>query len=162
VRTFVGRLISDSGSDFHEETFVTRSATTVVPLKPSTHPSASTIAPSTCGLPLHIELARQLDGLPNDLGVTLVVLGLFGAVIPGPIPPGASFIVMGTIILRPSLLSRSGAPLSRRFPTVFRVLVGMVRQFRLDLARRYPGSISPSKSEILEPETVLRRLTAGG
>ncbi len=91
--------------------------------------------------PLHLELARQLDGLPKELGVTLLVLGTFGVVIPGPIPPGFSFILLGVVALRPRLIEQSGAPLARRFPRVFRVLVGLVTQFRLDLARRYPDSL---------------------
>ena len=99
---------------------------------------------------LHLELARLLDGLPHDLGVTLLIVGTFGIVIPGPIPPGFSFILLGTVVLRPTLLVRSGAPLARRFPKLFHALIGLVGHFRSDLGRRYPGSVqslTPSRRE---------------
>ena len=66
--------------------------------------------------PLHLELAWQLDGLPKDLGVTLLVLGTFGIAIPGPVPPGFSFILLGVLALRPSMIERSGAPWRGGFP----------------------------------------------
>jgi hypothetical protein len=101
---------------------------------------------------LHLELARQLDGLPHDLAVTLLLVGTFGIVIPGPVPPGFSFILLGTIAFQPTLLARSGAPLARRFPRLFCVLIGLVRHFRLDLEGRYPGSVpaltSPSEKAL--------------
>lgn len=102
---------------------------------------APPVEPRGQARPMHLELARQLDGLPRDLGVTLLVLGMVGVVIPGPIPPGFSFILMGVIALRPTMIERSGAPLARRFPKVFRILVGMVTRFRKDLARHYPDSV---------------------
>jgi hypothetical protein len=115
------------------------------PSTPRLYRSAPRIKPS-CGLPPlppHQELARQLEGLPKDLGVTLVVLGIFGVVILGPIPPGFSFILMGVIALRPTLIERSGASLARRWPRLLRILIGLVAGFRRDLARRYPGSVPP-------------------
>jgi len=92
-------------------------------------------------LPLHLELARELDALPKDLGITLLILGTLGVVIPGPVPPGFSFIVLGVIALRPGMLARTAAPLERRFAGAFRVLIDLAAQFRSDLERRYPGSL---------------------
>jgi hypothetical protein len=92
---------------------------------------------------LHLELARQLGGLPMDLGTSLLVLGTFGVIIPGPVPPGLSFILLGLVVLRPSILARTGGPLARRFPRAFHILISLVTQFRSDLARRYPGSVPP-------------------
>ena len=72
---------------------------------------------------LHIELAQQLDSLPKDLAVALLVLGSCGVVIPGPVPPGFSFVLLGTVAIRPSLLMHGGGCLARRFPKVFWVLI---------------------------------------
>jgi len=90
----------------------------------------------------HRELAEKLGTLPGDLGVSLISLGLIGAVIPGPVPLGASFIVLGTVVLCPGLLARMGGPLAKRCPRVVRVLIDFSDHLRADLARRYPGSLS--------------------
>jgi hypothetical protein len=90
---------------------------------------------------LHRELARKLAGLPGDLGVSLISLGVVGIVIPGPVPLGASFILLGTVVLFPGLLARTGGPLAKRCPRVFGVLIDFTDHFRADLARRYPGSL---------------------
>jgi hypothetical protein len=89
---------------------------------------------------LHHELAEKLGCLPRDLAVTLISLGVVGVAIPGPVPPGASFILLGTVILWPGLLVRTGGPLARRFPGVFRMLIHFTDHLHSDLARRYPGS----------------------
>jgi hypothetical protein len=92
-------------------------------------------------LPLHIELARQLEGLPRDLGIVLLGLGTIGVAIPGPVPPGASFVMLGAVLLRPGLLARFAGSLAARFPRLFRFLIDFVERLRIDLKRRYPGSI---------------------
>jgi hypothetical protein len=90
---------------------------------------------------LHLELARKVEGLPRDPGVALIGLGVVGIAIPGPIPPGASFVLLGMLFLRPSLLAKRAGPLARRFPKVFRFLIAFVEDLRTDLERRYPGSV---------------------
>jgi hypothetical protein len=91
--------------------------------------------------PLHLEIADKLGGLPNDLGVALLGLGLLGVVIPGPIPLGASFILMGTAFLWPGLVARFGGCLASRLPGLFRLLIDFVDHLRSDLKRRHPGSL---------------------
>jgi len=90
---------------------------------------------------LHLELARKVEGLPRDLGWTLIGLGAVGIAIPGPIPPGTSFVLLGALFLRPSLLAKFAGPLARRFPKLFRFLIGFVDDLRADLERRYPGCV---------------------
>jgi hypothetical protein len=92
-------------------------------------------------LPLHLELARQLEGLPRDLGTVLLGPGAIGVAIPGPIPAGPSFVVMGAVLHQPGLLARFARSLAARFPRLFRFLIGFVDRLRIDLERRYPGSI---------------------
>jgi hypothetical protein len=91
---------------------------------------------------LHLELARKLSGLPRDLGVALISLGLVGVAIPGPVPLGSTFVVLGTVVLCPGLVGRTAGPLARRCPRVFRVLLDFTEDFRDDLERRYPGSLT--------------------
>ncbi len=91
--------------------------------------------------PLHLELARKVEGLPRDLGVVLIGLGVVGVAIPGPIPPGASFVVLGVLFLRPGLLAKLAGPLASRFPNLFRFLIAFVDDLRTDLERRYPSSV---------------------
>ena len=90
---------------------------------------------------LHRELAEKLGGLPRDLGMSLVVLGAVGVAIPGPVPLGASFVLLGTVVLCPGLLARTGGPIARKCPRIFRVLIAFTDHLRSDLARRYPGSL---------------------
>lgn len=103
------------------------------------HEPGATTAPADP--PLHRELAEKLGGLPRDLAIALISLGVIGVAIPGPVPLGSSFVVLGTIVLWPGLLARTGGPLARRCPRVFRVLIGFADDLRADLERRYPGSL---------------------
>ena len=91
--------------------------------------------------PLHLELARKVEGLPRDLGWVLIGLGAVGIAIPGPIPPGASFVLPGVLFLRPGLMAKLAGPLARRFPRLFRFMIGFVDDIHADLERRYPGSV---------------------
>lgn len=90
--------------------------------------------------PLHCQLAENLRDLPRDLGFTLFSLGVVGVAIPGPIPPGFSFVLLGAVILWPGLLARTGGPMARQCPRVFRMLIGFTNRLTTDLARRYPHS----------------------
>jgi hypothetical protein len=101
------------------------------------HPEWTATAPA----PLHRELAEKLQDLPWDLGLSLVSLGAIGVLIPGPVPLGASFVLLGGVALCPGLLARTGGPLARRYPCVFHVLIGFTNHLRSDLNRRYPGSL---------------------
>ena len=96
--------------------------------------------PSPPPLQLHFQLAETIGSLPKDLAVMLISLGVVGVAIPGPIPPGVSFILLGTVILWPNMLVRTGGPLAQRFPRVFRMLINFADDLHEGLDRRYPGS----------------------
>lgn len=112
--------------------------------KPGRRRPAAIAPPPPAGSPpaLHLELARKAEGLPRDLGVVLIGVGAVGIAIPGPIPPGASFVLLGGLFLRPGLIARFGGPLARRFGRLFRFLIGFVDDLRRDLERRYPGCLA--------------------
>ena len=137
--TFVDPNPAARGTQREKEIDVACFRSMIVP--PSSRSNRPVTAVKPPGEPLHLELARQLGGLPMDLGTSLLVIGTFGVIIPGPVPPGFSFILLGVVVLRPSILARTGAPLAHRFPRAFRLLIGLVTRFRSDLARRYPGSV---------------------
>jgi len=87
---------------------------------------------------LHLELSRQVSGLPRDIGAILIGLGAIGVAIPGPIPSGTPLLAMGLVASFPRLIARLGGPMARRFPKLFRFLVDFVARLRIDLSRRYP------------------------
>ena len=68
-------------------------------------------------------------------------LGAVGVVIPGPVPRGASFVLVGAAFVWPGLIARFGGRFARWFPRILRVLIGFVDYLRYDSERRYPGSI---------------------
>jgi hypothetical protein len=109
------------------------------PRGPAPGPSAAARSPAPATL--HLELARKLEALPKDLGVALMGLGVVGVAIPGPVPLGASFILMGAAFLWPGSLARFGGWLARRLPGIVRLLINFVDHLRSDLNRRYPGSV---------------------
>ena len=101
--------------------------------------------PPTGPLPppaLHLELASAIERQPREVGVVLIGLGAAGLVIPGPIPPGAVFVAAGILVFRPGLIARFGAPLARRFPRVFRFLIGFFQDLGSGLQRRYPACVA--------------------
>ena len=102
-------------------------------------PKPSVRSPAT---PLHLELAEQLEGLPRDVGIVLLGVGTVGVLIPGPIPPGLSFVVLGALFLLPRLVARFGGWMARAWPFLFRVLIGLIERLRTGLQRRFPGSIA--------------------
>jgi hypothetical protein len=112
-----------------------------LPHRPAEPAPNAAAARAVAPVALHRELAWKLDGLPKDLGVALIGLGALGVVIPGPIPLGASFILVGAAFLWPGLLARFGGWLARRLPGMWRVLIDFVDHLRADLQRRYPGSV---------------------
>ena len=111
-------------------------------------------------VPLHIELAQKLAGLPPDVGALLVGAGAAGLIIPGPIPPGTPFLVLGTVILCPALVVKLGAWLARKWPALFRFMIAFIHRFRLQLARRYPGRTTET-SRVLVPASCFHVPSAG-
>jgi hypothetical protein len=88
----------------------------------------------------HRELANRLRGVPKEVGVILLGIGVVGVAVPGPIPPGLPVVLLGTCILCPSIVSLLGR-LARTFPRLFQVLSRFIERLMLDLERRYPAPV---------------------
>ena len=109
----------------------------------------STIAPPTFNRAARdpewrrtMRLEVKLNQLPRDVGIVLITVGVVGLVIPGPVPPGTTFLVVGAVFLSPRLLRPCSGYLRRRIPVVYQAFEGQVSRFHSDLERRYPGSTS--------------------
>jgi hypothetical protein len=94
--------------------------------------------PRAAGVPTPGGLETAVGDLPRDVGAAFLVLGAIGMVIPGPVPPGISFVAVATAILWPGLVRPWERWLRRRFPAFHRRLVAQIERFRTSLERRYP------------------------
>ena len=81
------------------------------------------------------DLAR-IKGLPKELGILLIALGLGGLMVPGPV--GSPLVLMGGLVLWPKAFERVEAGFRKRFPEAHRRSVSQIMRFVDDLERRYP------------------------
>ncbi|MGP0062218.1 MAG: hypothetical protein ACLQGP_01280 [Isosphaeraceae bacterium] len=76
--------------------------------------------------------------VPRGIGVMLVVAGIGGILLPGPV--GTPLLILGGLILYPGAFGRLGVRLGRRFPRVHHYSMRQIDRFLDDLDRRYPFS----------------------
>ena len=77
-----------------------------------------------------------IQGVPKELGVLLVVGGIGGLLLPGPV--GSPFLILGGVILWPTAFSRVEKCFEKRFPRIHRQGMMQIARFVTDLERRYP------------------------
>jgi hypothetical protein len=77
-----------------------------------------------------------VKGLPKEFGVLLIVLGLGGLMVPGPV--GSPLVLLGGVILWPRAFRGVEARFREKFPETHRRSVAQVKRFVSDLDRRYP------------------------
>jgi hypothetical protein len=75
-------------------------------------------------------------GLPKELGVLLIVGGIGGLLLPGPV--GSPFLILGGVILWPSAFRRVESCFGKRFPRLHQQGMLQIARFVTDLERRYP------------------------
>jgi hypothetical protein len=80
--------------------------------------------------------AVMLDALPREVGVLLIVVGLGGVMLPGPV--GSPFLLLGGVVLFPKVFRKLDRKFEARFPKLHREGMKQVRRFVGDLERRYP------------------------
>jgi hypothetical protein len=82
------------------------------------------------------ETDATAPALPKELGVLLVVSGIGGLLLPGPV--GTPFLLLGGVILWPAAFRRVESCFEKRFPRLHREGMMQITRFVTDLERRYP------------------------
>jgi hypothetical protein len=78
-----------------------------------------------------------IKSLPKEVGFLLVVLGVGGLLLPGPV--GSPFVLMGGVVLWPRVFENLEVRFQRRFPRLHRRSMKQLRRFVDDLEKRYPS-----------------------
>ena len=82
------------------------------------------------------EEAELIGTLPKEVGVLLLVAGVGGILLPGPV--GSPFLLLGAVTLWPRLFMRVELGFQKRFPNMHRTGTRQIHRFLADLDRRYP------------------------
>ena len=82
------------------------------------------------------EQVRRIEKMPKEVGLLLIVAGIGGILLPGPI--GTPFLVLGGVVLWPKAFERLEGFLERRFPRLHHQSMLQITRFLDDLERRYP------------------------
>src|SRR3954453_16588252 len=85
------------------------------------------------------QVGARLERLPPEIGALLMVVGVAGLLLPGPV--GSPFFIAGGIALWPSAFGRVGGWFRRKFPATHRTGMEQIVRYLDDLEKRYPGSI---------------------
>jgi hypothetical protein len=80
-----------------------------------------------------------LRKLPPEVGVLLMVVGVAGLLLPGPV--GSPFVVAGGISLWHAGFRRAESWFQRVAPGMYRVGIEQIERYLADLEHRYPGSV---------------------
>jgi len=83
-----------------------------------------------------VEQVRRIEKMPKEVGLLLIVAGIGGILLPGPV--GTPFLVLGGVVLWPRAFRRLEAFLERRFPRLHHQSMLQITRFLDDLERRYP------------------------
>jgi hypothetical protein len=79
---------------------------------------------------------RRIRAMPKEVAVLLVVSGIGGIILPGPV--GIPFLVLGGLMLWPSAFGRLENFLEKRCPRVHHESVRQIKRLLDDLEHRYP------------------------
>jgi hypothetical protein len=86
----------------------------------------------------HVEGIRRVRAVPPEVGFLLIVSGIGGILLPGPV--GTPFLILGCITLWPRAFRQTGKFFEGRFPRMHYHGVKQINRFLDDLERRYPPS----------------------
>jgi hypothetical protein len=78
----------------------------------------------------------KLESLPKEFGVLMIVAGIGGVLLPGPV--GAPFLILGGLLLFPKTFKKVDEGFANKFPRLHREGMKQVYRFVKDLERRYP------------------------
>jgi hypothetical protein len=102
-----------------------------------TKPGLPAIPPGTI-MADQIEEIERIKHLPKEVGLLLLVVGVGGLLLPGPV--GTPFVLMAAVVLWPRLFERVELFFERRCPKMHRAGVRQIKRYLSDLERRYPSS----------------------
>ena len=88
--------------------------------------------------PDHLEQIRKVRNMPTEVGVLLIVSGIGGILLPGPV--GTPFLLLGCMMLWPKAFHRVGICFESHLPKMHHHGVKQINRFLDDLDRRYPLS----------------------
>jgi hypothetical protein len=88
---------------------------------------------------------ERIKGLPREVGVMLVSVGVLGFLLPGVM--GTPAIIAGGLALWPGTFSRAEDWLRRRNPSLYQQGMRQIGRFLDDLERRYPACCSGSSHQ---------------
>ena len=89
--------------------------------------------------PSDAEHVRRIEHMPKEVGVLLIVAGIGGILLPGPI--GSPFLVLGAVILWPRAFRGLEGLLKTQFPKLHDQSVLQITRFLEDLERHTPSSV---------------------
>jgi hypothetical protein len=81
----------------------------------------------------------RIESMPRELGVLLIVAGVGGVLLPGPV--GTPFLILGGLVFFPNLFRKVDQRFARRFPRMHREGMRQVQRFVSDLEHRYPSRV---------------------
>jgi hypothetical protein len=84
-----------------------------------------------------VEEIERIKHLPKEVGILLLVAGIGGVLLPGPV--GTPFVLMAAVVLWPSAFERVELFFERRCPRMHRAGVRQIKRYLNDLERRYPS-----------------------
>ena len=91
--------------------------------------------PAVCPIS-DVEQVRRIEKMPKEIGLLLIVAGIGGILLPGPV--GTPFLVLGVVVLWPRAFGRLEGFLERRFSRLHYQSMLQITRFLDDLERRYP------------------------
>jgi hypothetical protein len=86
----------------------------------------------------NVDVVRRVRRMPTEVGVLLIVSGIGGILLPGPV--GTPFLILGCLMLWPKAFQHTGKCFEKRFPTMHRHGVAQINRYLDDLEKRYPVS----------------------
>jgi hypothetical protein len=86
--------------------------------------------------PEHLEQIRKVRAMPTEVGILLIVSGIGGILLPGPV--GTPFLVLGCMMLWPKAFHRVGICLESHLPNMHHHGIKQINRFLDDLDTRYP------------------------
>ena len=88
----------------------------------------------------------RISKLPKEIGVLLVIVGIGGILLPGPV--GTPFLLLGGLVLWPGVFGRIDSAFHSRFPKIYGEGMRQMRRYVLDLEKRYPSLTSQEREAV--------------